>query len=103
MSKKDEKSRRIAFYRHAFAVSLSETLKEECDNGNGKAENAGDSCDNSAIKLDMLVSVLRSKPTVIYERLTFKRYLVTIIRLFKVAFIHKQTDSTVKAFWGIVE
>lgn len=103
MDKKNKKYRKEAFYRYAFAVSLAGYLKKECDNRNNKTKESSDGSCNGTIELDALVSVLGSKPAVIHERLTLKRYLVTVIRLFKIAFVHKQTDSAVKTFWGIME
>ena len=103
MSKKNKKKERLAWKRHCFAVSMVANLKKECDSRDHQSENANDGGDDGAIKLNTLAAVLGDKTSMVYEALTLKGYLVTIVRLFKIAFLHKKANGIVKTIWGFVE
>ena len=103
MSKKNKKKEQEHSIRYAGALRLTLLLEEKCKE---REQNANDSCDRSndgTIKLNALKTVLANEPSIIYERLTFKGYLVMVLRLLKVAIFHKKFNGTAKTLWGFIE
>ena len=99
MSKKNNKLNQKEWIAHCWSVELT----QQCHNRDNQSNNANNGPYDGTIKQGTLSAVLANKTALIYNRLTFIGYLITIFTLFKAAFCHKKRKGCIKFVGCVIE
>ena len=97
MNKKERKQREKRFDSYFLAVYLA----NECRQRDQKTQQPEYRSGYGAIKQDALAAVFADKAAIVQQRLTPVGYLVTIARLFKIAFFRKKADGRKPILWSV--
>lgn len=92
MNKKNNDLTQKEWVAHCWGVELA----QQCHNRDNQSNNANNSPYDGTIKQGTLSAVLANKTALIYNRLTFIGYMITIFALFKAAFCHKKRKGYIK-------
>ncbi len=84
---------------HCMSVLLFQQCKDAYRDANSREQ----ACKYASEEHDALTYVLSNKSAIFFEELTLIGYLITIFRLFKVAFLTKKRHAGSKVLWGFVE
>ena len=85
------------------ALCMAILLCQQCKNRDDSGNDTGNSSNDTAPMCDKLTAVLAAKPAMFYQHLSPIGYLMTIVKLFKIAFLSKKRDGTHQVFYGFVE